>query len=149
MPGHGFLRRCRVSGEGLWLPPLCAMCRRLRPSRPSVDLPMRWVLTRKKKLRPGTARRRHTRGARVKRLGEPVPFPGDGGLNERLAIDPSPSPAPVRSSVARYCTSPPFFSTGKTLGPDGVQNLAPDIIGVLPPGNQKSALFRIYSTGSA
>ncbi|CAN0187607.1 unnamed protein product [Pylaiella littoralis] len=41
-----------------------------------------------------------------------------------------------------------YWSTLKTaLGPDGTQNLGPDIIGTLPPGNQKSALFKIFSTG--
>lgn len=32
------------------------------------------------------------------------------------------------------------------LGADGAQNLGPDIIGALPAGNQKSALFKIFST---
>lgn len=35
----------------------------------------------------------------------------------------------------------------QTLGADGAQNLGPDIIGSLPAGNQKSALFKIFSTG--
>lgn len=35
----------------------------------------------------------------------------------------------------------------QALGPDTLQNLGPDIIGTLPPGNQKSALFKIYSMG--
>lgn len=35
----------------------------------------------------------------------------------------------------------------QSLGPDGAQNLGPDIIGALPAGNQKSALFKIFSTG--
>ncbi|CAM9651121.1 unnamed protein product [Ectocarpus sp. 12 AP-2014] len=40
-----------------------------------------------------------------------------------------------------------YWSTLKnTLGPDGVQNLGPDIIGALPSGNQKSAIFKLYST---
>eukprot|EP00752_Nemacystus_decipiens_P009512 g8503.t1 len=41
-----------------------------------------------------------------------------------------------------------YWSTLKdTLGADGAQNLGPDIIGSLPAGNQKSALFKIFSTG--
>lgn len=35
----------------------------------------------------------------------------------------------------------------QALGPDGAQNLGPDIIGSLPSGNQKKALFKLFSTG--
>ncbi|CAM9159191.1 unnamed protein product [Discosporangium mesarthrocarpum] len=34
----------------------------------------------------------------------------------------------------------------QSLGKEGIQNTGPDIIGALPPGNQKKALFAIFST---
>lgn len=56
---------------------------------------------------------------------------------------------PIRLFALRL---PSLFGSGssffpvKTLGPDGLQNVGPDIIGALPTGNQKSALFKIFST---